>query len=460
MILTLLSSHKSLAAEAKLIRVGAFDNYPVIFKDTDGGIKGFYVDLLSEIEKKENYRFEYVFGSWNEGLERIEKGEVDLLTSVAYTDERSQYMDYTETPVLTVWGELYALKSTDIDGMLKVSDKKIGVMKGDINAENFLSRLQNFEISCQVMEFGSYDEIFDAIKKGEIDAGVAGITFGMANEMKYGLKSTGVVFNPLSLYFTAAKDKNQDLLQTLDKYLSEWKAKDNSTYYQAKQRWMRGTVDVVTAVPEWLRYVFIGFGLVFLVALVFIVLLRIQVGRATRKIKDEAEALRESEKKYEFLVERMQEMAIIVDQKGLINFVNQSTCKILGYPEEEILGKSITDFILPEFQQIALTSMEEEFRGNPQPGFEVEVKNKTGEVKILQISDASNPIIKDEKIVGVLVNAIDITKQKEAEKKLVEAKTVLESKVEELEKINKLTIGRELKMVELKEEVEELKKQK
>lgn len=52
---------------------------------------------LSEITKKENIRFEYIYGSWSEGLERIKTGEIDILTSAAYTRERSLFMDYSET---------------------------------------------------------------------------------------------------------------------------------------------------------------------------------------------------------------------------------------------------------------------------------------------------------------------------------------------------------------------------
>ena len=40
------------------VRVGAFNFYPGIFKDTDGKIKGFYVDALDEIAKKENIVFD------------------------------------------------------------------------------------------------------------------------------------------------------------------------------------------------------------------------------------------------------------------------------------------------------------------------------------------------------------------------------------------------------------------
>lgn len=64
-------SPQSFAAISSPVKVHAFNNFPVIFKDTDGVVKGLYVDLLTEIGKKENIKFEYVLGTWSEGLERI-----------------------------------------------------------------------------------------------------------------------------------------------------------------------------------------------------------------------------------------------------------------------------------------------------------------------------------------------------------------------------------------------------
>ena len=69
------------------------------------------------------------------------------------------------------------------------------------------------------------------------------------------------------------------------------------------------------------------------------------------------------------------------------------------------------------------------------------------------IEDYKTSIFKDDKFIGIDGIVIDITERKKAEEKLKE-------KLEELEKINRLMVGRELKMVSLKEEVEKLKNEK
>ena len=81
----LFSAHAAPFEPKRLVRVGAFSLYPAIFKDDDGQIQGFYVDMFSAIAREENWRIQYVYGSWAEGFERLKTGDVDVLTSVAYT---------------------------------------------------------------------------------------------------------------------------------------------------------------------------------------------------------------------------------------------------------------------------------------------------------------------------------------------------------------------------------------
>jgi len=68
--------------------------------------------------------------------------------------------------------------------------------------------------------------------------------------------------------------------------------------------------------------------------------------------------------------------------------------------------------------------------------------------------NASAKIRKDEtgEYIGYFFALVDLTEIKEKEKELRE-------KVEELETFNKLAVGRELKMIKLKEEIKELKNQ-
>jgi len=61
-------------------------------------------------------------------------------------------------------------------------------------------------------------------------------------------------------------------------------------------------------------------------------------------------------------------------------------------------------------------------------------------------------------VLGVFAAARDVTAQKKAEAEVTEQRANELERLAELERFQKLTVGRELKMIELKKEIEGLKK--
>lgn len=60
------------------------------------------------------------------------------------------------------------------------------------------------------------------------------------------------------------------------------------------------------------------------------------------------EALRESEERYRSLVEQASEIIIRTDGNGNITFVNPAVFSVMGYEEEELVGKQYLDFVHPD----------------------------------------------------------------------------------------------------------------
>lgn len=86
--------------------------------------------------------------------------------------------------------------------------------------------------------------------------------------------------------------------------------------------------------------------------------------------------------------------------------------------------------------------------GKAQPPYELELKGEKGRVIWVQVNES--PLIENGKVVGIVGSLTDITALKKTTHQLEEQK-------EELEKINQLMVGRELKMVDLKEEIARLR---
>jgi PAS domain S-box-containing protein len=404
-----------LFAEApRVVRVGAFDYYPAIFKDSDGQIKGFYVDALADIARRENIRFEYVYGTWNDGLKKIETGEVEVLTSMAVTPERLKFLDFANHPLQTVWGELYAPPASGIDGIHHVRGKKIAVMPGDFNGYYFIELVKKFDITCEFVELPDFNSIFKAIAAKEVDAGVVNNTFGAAKQYEYSLHSTGVVFNPFDIYFTVAKGKNQDLLTLLDHYLGKWQQQVESPYARARQKWGHGTAGAFPVTPEWLLNSVVTLGGVILITLIFIAVLKRQIKRATSDILQSKAVLLESEKKFRSYIDHSPDGIFVTDASGRYLEVNPAASAMTGYAQDELLNMSIFDLTPPESIEKALFHLQR-LKEDNRASSEFEFSHKSGKrcwwsVDAVKLSDTR-----------YLGFTKDITTRKRTEEQLLQA---------------------------------------
>jgi signal transduction histidine kinase/ActR/RegA family two-component response regulator len=272
------------------VTVGVFDLYPAVFEDSGGVVKGYYIDILNEIGNRENIEFNYVYGSWEEGIERLKKSEVDLLTSVAYTEGRSQFMSYGEEPLLTVWSELYTLPSSEVKSVLDLKGRQIAVMANDYNGVRFKELIKKFNILPEYIEYPDFDAVMSAVQNGEVDAGVVSVIYGTAKHEEFGLTSTGVVANPFEIFFTVHKGhENQKLLDLLDSYLKKWSNEENSFYQQAKIRWNFGAGERIRVIPRWIWIALAFTVIIVMIGAVFIFLLKARVKKVVSHILEEEE---------------------------------------------------------------------------------------------------------------------------------------------------------------------------
>ncbi len=119
------------------------------------------------------------------------------------------------------------------------------------------------------------------------------------------------------------------------------------------------------------------------------------------------EKIYESEKKYRDLVDNMQDLVYIIDEKRDIRFVNQAVADRSGFEIDELKGKSIADFFTTE----SLKYLEEVYRqratGEDVGVYELDYYDRQGNVRTIEAKE--RPIIRDGKIVEVQGIARDIT---------------------------------------------------
>ena len=87
-----------------------------------------------------------------------------------------------------------------------------------------------------------------------------------------------------------------------------------------------------------------------------------EVEEARLAILKKDEDIRKSEEKYRRIVETAGEGFVLMDEHLRIVDVNDAHCRLIGYPREEILGRTPLDFTAEEYRQILLASREKLLR--------------------------------------------------------------------------------------------------
>ncbi len=161
----------------------------------------------------------------------MEKGEIDLVQSIAYTEAREKIFDFNKEPVLANWGQLSRFKGTKIQSIPDLQGKKVSGDRGNVHTEAFLILIDSFNIDIDFIETDDYIQSFELLEKGEVAAAVSNRfnTLRYAKQYK-NVEKTPIIFNPVNLYFATTKGKNAHILETIDKYIEKARIAPNSFF--------------------------------------------------------------------------------------------------------------------------------------------------------------------------------------------------------------------------------------
>lgn len=177
----------------------------------------------------------------------------------------------------------------------------------------------------------------------------------------------------------------------------------------------------------------------------------VNFGKDITELKKAEDAIRENEKRLKTITETAPNAIICMRSPGAVTLWNKSAERIFGYTSDEVIGKNLHDFIVPDrYKEKAQEGLKGFFETGTGP-----VVGKVIEIFALRRDGGEFPVelsisamrIKDEWQTAAIVR--DITERKVAEEKL-------KKNLDELKRMNKMMVDREIRMIELKKENQKL----
>jgi len=330
------------SVSAKELNVGIYENPPKVFTEKDGTPAGIFVDIIEEIARREQWSLRYVNGTWANCLARLESGEIDLMVDLAYSPERAERYDFCENDVISNWAQVYTRKGLDIKLITDLAGLRVATLRDGIHLERFRELADGFGFHFDLTQVDDYETVFRLLHDKRVDAGIVNRVYGYANEGKYKIVRSPVVFSPASLRFAVKKGAHADVVAAIDLHLASMKGEKISVYHQSLRQWLGETTKL--NLPKWIGWALSaaasGMVLLFLMSL----LLKYQVNKKTarlqtanrlldKQVQETMKAHLELKHSEELLIRQERLSALGQLTSGIVHDFNNMLFPILGYSD-------------------------------------------------------------------------------------------------------------------------------
>ena len=376
-----------------IIKVGMDKDYaPYEWLENDE-YKGLAVDYMKRIEKIVGIEFQIVKNkSWNEIINMAKNGELDMITSIVQTPERSKYLDFTEfyrkSPVIIIdRGE-----NGFIGGLKYLNNKKVSVEKNYFMEE--ILRKNYPSIKLQVVD--STKKALELANSGEVDAYVGDL--GLADYLIKKNNLSNLRFSGQTEYFStqgfAVTKDNTELLSILNKAVKSLPEDETENMFNYWLSVERG-IDVKTIV-----FYIIGISFILIIIIYWVYRLRSEITQ--RKIIEDK--LKQSESLYRQLTEDVNDVIWKVNTNFIITYISPADERFRGFKASEVIGKSVFELFTDESITLLNEKLKQRLelsqKGNKLPPLTIELQHKCkdgsiiwGDILSKQELDANGNII-------------------------------------------------------------------
>jgi PAS domain S-box-containing protein len=158
----------------------------------------------------------------------------------------------------------------------------------------------------------------------------------------------------------------------------------------------------------------------------------------------------------ESLIENAPDPVFVSDLEGKILQANDAVSQLLGFRQDEVLEQSLSRFISPEETREFTAALREVVERGVTRNARLNPRSASGEVipTTLNASALRDP---DGKVIGAIGILRDMRAYEKVVHDLEQSKAELQEKILDLEKFEEVVVGRELKMITLEKELDQLR---
>lgn len=207
---------RAAASGEKVIRVG-YDSNSHFIKESGGIYYGYGVEYLAKIAEYTGWKYEYIKDdSWHDSLDKLRSGEIDLICTAHYTEQRAAEFLYSEYPFGYETSLLYAGADSEIfyQDYTSMQGKKIGLLRESYSASDFERHAEEEKIVFESIYFDRENDMKTALENGQVDMIVVGSRYATSD-----LKLVDI--SGIDAFYCIVRSGNHELMDEVNDVIRE-----------------------------------------------------------------------------------------------------------------------------------------------------------------------------------------------------------------------------------------------
>ncbi len=226
--------------EQKRVRIGymSYEGYQ------NGGVgevkSGSAYEYYQKVKYYTDWEYVYVYGSISEMFALLEKGEIDIMACVTYSEDRAEKFYFSDESHGSETYFLYThAENTDISpaNLVTLNGKNVGVTLGSYQEMFFREWCEEKGVSCNIVTYKYMEDMRDALTEKEVDA-IVDVRI-LADEKEDTPWRSIYRFASEPLYFAVSKSR-PDILQELNDAQAYIVSTDEYYGYEAMKKYHDG----------------------------------------------------------------------------------------------------------------------------------------------------------------------------------------------------------------------------
>ena len=242
---------RAFAAEtpSTTVRLGYYEARNFSEGAQDGDAKrGYAYEYLQHVAAYAGWRYEYVYGTWDELYAKLAAGEIDLLPGVSQIDEHVGQVLFPQDEMLDETFYIYTA-ADDAEGLRghpeALSGKRVGVVASANSSPVFAAWAAASGVDIETVAFDEYDALYGAFEQGSIDAFVSSDNVAYKNKDAVPVEIVGT-----EPYYLAVAKGREDLLAQLDNAQTVMGTQDRVYLDELRNRYTADSVVNVYLAPD------------------------------------------------------------------------------------------------------------------------------------------------------------------------------------------------------------------